>query len=45
MYAAMLTSKGDMKAIYDEYIERWNSEGGLEYEEEATAAWKEQNNK
>jgi putative aldouronate transport system substrate-binding protein len=45
MYAAMLTSDGDMKAIYDEYIERWNSEGGLEYEEEATAAWKEQNNK
>jgi putative aldouronate transport system substrate-binding protein len=45
MYAAMLTSKDDMKAIYDEYIERWNSEGGLEYEEEATAAWKGQNNK
>ena len=45
MYAAMLTSKGDMKAIYDEYIERWNNEGGLEYEEEATAAWKAQNNK
>lgn len=45
MYAAMLTSKGDMKAIYDEYIERWNKEGGLEYEKEATAAWKAQNNK
>ena len=45
MYAEMLTSKGDMKAIYDEYIERWNKEGGVEYEKEATAAWKAQNNK
>lgn len=45
MYAAMLTSKGDMKAIYNEYIDRWDAEGGLEYEKEATAAWKEQNNK
>jgi putative aldouronate transport system substrate-binding protein len=45
MYAAILTSDGDIQAIYDEYMERWDSEGGLEYEEEATAAWKEQNNK
>ena len=45
MYAEMLTSNGNMQAIYDEYMERWDSEGGLEYEVEATAAWKTQNNK
>ncbi len=42
MYAEILTTKGDIKAVYDEYMKRWDSEGGLEYEEEATAAWKEQ---
>jgi len=43
MYVAIITADGDIKAIYDEYMKRWDSEGGLEYEKEATEAWKEQN--
>ncbi len=45
MYVAILMADGDIQAVYDEYMERWDTEGGLEFEEEAGAAWREQNKK
>lgn len=42
MFVELVASDGDLKAIYDEYIKRWEEEGGKEWETEATAAWKEQ---
>ncbi len=45
MYVNILITDGDIQTIYDEYMSRWDAEGGLEFEKEATAAWKEEQNK
>ena len=38
-FAELIVTDGDVQAIYDEYVDRWNTEGGLEFEAEATAAY------
>ncbi len=35
----------ELEDLYAQYVERWNEEGGLEWEEEATAAYAEENAK
>lgn len=37
--ANLIVTDGDIEAELAEYIARWENEGGLEYEEEATAAY------
>ncbi len=41
-FAQLIVTTGDAQAEYEEYIDRWEQEGGLEYEAEATAAYAEQ---
>jgi len=36
MLANLIVSKGDVQAEYEAFVEQWNEEGGLEFEEEAT---------
>ncbi len=38
-FAELILSKGDVDAEYAAFVERWNNEGGQEYEAEATAAY------
>lgn len=38
-FATLIVTKGDWKAEYEEFVTRWEEEGGLEFEEEATAAY------
>ena len=40
MLANLIVSTGDLEAEYQEFMERWVEEGGAEFEEEATEAWK-----
>ncbi len=37
----LIVTTGDVEAEYAEYITRWDNEGGLKYEEEATQWWAE----
>ncbi|MDD3335854.1 MAG: extracellular solute-binding protein [Eubacteriales bacterium] len=37
--AQLIVTKGDVEAEYKEFVTRWENEGGLEYEAEATAAY------
>ena len=37
--AQLITSDGDIEAEYAQYVERWNNAGGLQLEQEATAAY------
>lgn len=43
-FATLIVTADDAEAqaLYEEFVERWNEEGGLEFEEEATAAYAEQ---
>jgi len=41
-FAQLIVTKGNLEAEYAAFVERWNEEGGLEYEKEATAAYKAQ---
>ena len=38
-FAQLIVTKGNVDAEYQTFVKRWNEEGGLEYEKEATAAW------
>lgn len=38
-FATLIVTTGDMEAEYQEFVTRWEEEGGLEYEAEATAAY------
>ena len=38
-FAQLIVTNGDVEAEYQEFIARWDEEGGLEYEAEATAAY------
>lgn len=40
--AQLIVTAGDVDAEYAAFVERWNSEGGLEWEAQATAAYTEQ---
>lgn len=41
-FAQLIVTTGDVEAEYQEFIARWEEEGGLEYEAEATAAYAEE---
>lgn len=41
-FASLIVSKGDWEAEYEDFLKRWNEEGGFELEVEATAAYKKQ---
>ena len=41
--AQLIVTTGDVEAEYNAFVERWNNEGGLEFEAEATAAYKAEN--
>ena len=38
-FASLIVTNGDVNAEYQAFIDRWNTEGGLEYEAEATEWW------
>ncbi len=38
-FAQLIVSKGNLEAEYRIFVERWNNEGGLAYEKEATEAY------
>ncbi len=38
-FAQLIVTTGDVEAEYKEFVARWEEEGGLEYEAEATAAY------
>ncbi|AEV29399.1 ABC-type sugar transport system, periplasmic component [Sphaerochaeta pleomorpha str. Grapes] len=38
-FAQLIVTKGNLEAEYKGFVERWNNEGGLEFEKEATAAY------
>lgn len=40
MLANLIVTTGDVQAEYEVFIEQWNEEGGLEFEEEATEYFK-----
>jgi len=40
MLANLIVTTGDVQAEYEAFIEQWNEEGGLEFEEEATEYFK-----
>lgn len=42
MCAQLIAMNGDFRAEYQNFIQRWNEAGGLEWEQEATAAYKAQ---
>ena len=39
---ALIVTNGDVEAEYQEFVARWDEEGGLEVEAEATAAYQEE---
>ena len=41
-FCSLVTSKGDLTSEYSDWISKWNSAGGTEWEKEATAAYKAQ---
>lgn len=41
--AGLIITSGDVEAEYQAYVERWENEGGLELEEEATSVYHELN--
>lgn len=41
--AQLIVTKGDVEQEYAEFVARWENEGGLEWEKEATAAYAAQN--
>lgn len=41
-FAQLIVSTGDIEKEYQAFVERWNNEGGLAYEKEATATYKAQ---
>jgi len=41
-FAQLIVSKGNIESEYAAFVKRWNEEGGLEFEKEATAAYKTQ---
>lgn len=40
--AQLIVTTGDVETEYKAFVERWNNEGGLAFEAEATAAWQSQ---
>ena len=36
MLANLIVTEGDLEAEYQQFIEQWNEEGGLDFEDEAT---------
>lgn len=42
--AQLIVTTGDVEAEYQEFVARWEEEGGLEFEAEATAAYQQQVN-
>ena len=40
-FCNLIVTTGDVQAEYEEFLARWDEEGGQEYEEEATAWWAE----
>jgi len=38
-FARLIFTTGDLEAEYADFVKRWNNEGGLEFEKEATAAY------
>ena len=40
--AQLIVTTGDVEAEYNAFVKRWNDEGGLAFEAEATAAWQAQ---
>ncbi|HWR11562.1 MAG TPA: extracellular solute-binding protein [Rectinemataceae bacterium] len=38
-FAQLIVSKGNIETEYAAFVKRWNEEGGLEFEKEATAVW------
>ncbi|MBE7717967.1 MAG: extracellular solute-binding protein [Lacrimispora celerecrescens] len=43
MLADLLTTKDDIKTVFDNYMEEWENVGGSDWEKEVTELWKEQN--
>lgn len=41
-FAQLIVTRGDLEAEYEEFVNRWDNEGGLMYEKEATQAYKDQ---
>lgn len=41
-FAQLIVTNGDVEAEYQEFVARWDEEGGLEVEAEATAAYQEE---
>lgn len=39
----IVCDESELEELYAEYVQQWNDEGGLEFEEEATAAYWEEN--
>ena len=44
-FAQLIVTTGDVEAEYQEFIARWDEEGGLEFEAEATAAYAQEQGK
>jgi putative aldouronate transport system substrate-binding protein len=42
LYANVLSTRGDVKTVYDRYIREWEVAGGTAWEKEVNAAWKAQ---
>ncbi len=42
VFCTLVMSTGDLDAAYAQAIQRWNNEGGTQWEQEATAAYKSQ---
>ena len=38
-FAQLIVTKGNLESEYQKFVDRWNREGGLAYEKEATAAY------
>ena len=36
MLSNLIVTEGDLQAEYQQYVEQWNEEGGIDFEEEAT---------
>ena len=41
-FAQLIVTTSDVEAEYQAFVERWETEGGLEFEAEATAAYLEE---
>lgn len=42
-FAQLIVTTGDVEAEYREFLDRWENEGGLEFEEEASRVYAEEN--